>query len=130
MHWGMKMTTDQPEHGADDARAQAFADARTHAPQLRASLRAQIVEQALAPAAPAPRAKPSLRVLRRWFSGWAMPGLAGGALATLAGVWIGASVTLPLAALDMPIWLDAPLGVIESVAIHLIGVDDPLWQEF
>ena len=128
MHWGMKMRTDQPEHGADDALAQAFADARNHAPQLRSTLRGQIVEQALAASVPAPRAmRPNWH---RWFSGWAMPGLAGGALATLAGVWIGASVPIPMAAFDMPLWLDTPLGIIENVAIHLIGVDDPLWQEF
>jgi hypothetical protein len=72
-----------------------------------------------------------LRVLRGWFSGWAMPaGLAGGALATLVGVWIGASLPMPVAAFDMPLWLDAPMGVIDRVTVHLIGVNDPLWQEF
>jgi hypothetical protein len=127
----MKMTTEHPDHSQGDPLAQAFADARTHAPQLRASLRAQIVAQALEPAAPAPRAVPRFRVVRGWFSGWAMPaGLAGGALATLVGVWIGASLPMPVAALDMPLWLDAPLGVIDRVTVHLIGVDDPLWQEF
>jgi len=135
----MTMTPEHPDHSAGDALAQAFADARVFTPELRPDLRARIVAQAFASApeitlAPRP-ADTGMARLRRWFSGWAMPwlaggSLAGGALATLAGVWIGASVPLSVAAIDMPLWLDAPLGVIDRVTVHLIGVNDPLWQEF
>ena len=121
------MTPESPEPSQPDPLDQYLADARANAPDLRPELRARIVADVLA--APVAKRRPSATWLRRLVAGWAMPGLAGGAVAALAGFWIGVSLPMPVVALDLPLWLDSPLRFIDF-ALPPSGLDDPLWLEF
>lgn len=125
MHWGMKMTPERPEH---DPLADYFDAARNHAPVLHTELRARIIADAAGIAAPRPT---PARMQSRWhWAGWAMPGLAGGAVASLVGFWIGVTQPLPVLAADVPLWLVTPLDYIDLMTVTLIGFDDPLQLEF
>jgi hypothetical protein len=86
------------------------------------ALRARILADAAsatAPAAPNWRAR-----LKTWTSGWAMPSVAGGVGATLAGLYLG--LVMPVSIYDAPVWMDGALGVFEQVAAPIVGVRDPL----
>lgn len=72
-----------------------------------------------APAAPGWHAR-----LKVWAGGWAMPSVAGGVGATLAGLYLG--LVMPLAVYDAPVWMDGALGVFEQVAAPIVGMGDPL----
>ena len=138
MHWGMMMTSDKTDisaQGADQPPenallAQLFADAQASPPELGAGLRARILADADACLTPAPRRKQGFAPWRSWFSGWAAPGLAGGAAVAVAGFWIGVSLPMPGLALDAPEWMQGALGTMDLIAIQLIGLDDPLLLEF
>jgi hypothetical protein len=120
----MTMTTER--NTQDDLLDGLFADSRATAPVLPDDLRARILadaESVLAPLAPRPRPAVSLRSL---FSGWLPTSLAGGLTAAAAGFWLGVVATpLPLAALDMPIWVEGALDYIDTVTLPLLGTDDP-----
>jgi len=66
--------------------------------------------------------------LLAWAQGWAMPSVAGGVGATLAGLYLG--LVMPLSVYDAPVWMDGALGVFEQVTAPLVGVDDPLEMGF
>lgn len=129
MHWGMKMTTERPDHDQTEALARFFEDARAHAPALRPELRRTIQQQAVPAAQPTrdlPKAGAALW-WPRWRVAWSLPGLAAGALGAF---WIGVSLPMPLLAIDLPLWLEAPLTYVDLISLHLIGLDDPLLLEF
>ena len=74
---------------------------------------------------PRPAPAPGWRVrLRDWASGWAMPSVAGGVGATLAGLYLG--MVMPVSLYDAPVWMDSALGVFDTVTAPIIGVRDPL----
>jgi len=128
MHWGMMMTSDKND--MPDQMAQLFEDARACKPRLSPHLRARILADAEAcMAQPAPHAQ-RIAPWRNWFSGWAVPGLAGAAAVAVAGFWIGVAMPMPVVALDTPEWMQGALGYMDLIALHLIGVDDPLLMEF
>ena len=94
--------------------------------ELPDALRARIMADATSvatPAAPGWRAR-----LKAWAGGWAMPSVAGGVGATLAGVYLG--LVMPVSVYDAPAWMDGALGVFETVAAPLVGVGDPLEMGF
>ena len=126
----MTMTPESPDPSQTVPLDQYLADARAASPDLRPELRARIVAEALVAPSPVRLPVSGGRRLQRWFAGWAMPGLAAGAVAALAGFWIGVSLPMPVVALDLPPWLDAPLSYIDLLALPVSGLDDPLWQEF
>lgn len=66
--------------------------------------------------------------LKSWASGWAMPSVAGGFGATLAGLYLG--LVMPLALYDAPVWMDGALGVLDQVTAPIVGVRDPLEMGF
>ena len=90
-------------------------------------LRARILTDAAAsiaqPAAPSWRAR-----MKAWAGGWAMPSVAGGVGATLAGVYLG--LVMPVSLYDAPVWMDGALGVFEQVTAPIVGVRDPLEMGF
>lgn len=110
----MKMTSEPPKDPLDIF----FAASRAEAPQLSPELRARLLAQAVP--ASVPRAAPP----RRWprLSGWIASAVTGGALAGLAGLWIGTAMPLPLLALELPLWLDDTL-----LSLPLPDLDSPLW---
>lgn len=119
----------EPKSETPDPLAEFFAAARAEAPALSDDLRAQIVASALpAPTPVAPRDMGAR--LRGWVTGWALPGLAGGVAAGLAGVWIGLVMPVPVLALDLPIWMHEALSYVDMIALPLIGLDDPLLMGF
>jgi len=138
MHWGMMMTSDKKDISAqgsgpppeNDLLAQFFDAARDTKPEFGTELRARILADADACLTPAPRRKQRFAPWRNWFSGWAAPGLAGGAAVAVAGFWIGVSLPMPGLALDAPEWMQGALGTIDLIAMQLIGLDDPLLLEF
>lgn len=96
---------------------------------LSDGLRARILADAQASL---PRPIPAWPVrLRDWAGGWAVPSVAGGVGATLAGVYLG--LVMPLSVYDAPVWMDGALGVLEAVTAPIVGVGDPLelgvWNE-
>lgn len=132
MHWGMKMTTERPDHDQTEALARFFEDARAHAPALRPELRRTIQQQAVLSALPArnPPKATAAPWWPRWRAAWSLPGLAAGALGALGAFWIGVSLPMPVLAIDLPVWLEAPLTYVDLISLHLIGLDDPLLLEF
>ncbi len=119
----MTMTTDR--NTPDDLLDGLFADARATAPALPDDLRARILADAdsvLAPVAPAPRPGFSWRAA---LGGWLPQSVAGGLTAAAAGFWFGVVATpLPVAALDMPVWVEGALDYIDIVTLPLLGMDD------
>lgn len=108
-----------------------FAAARQDAPELSADLRARILSGATPqPAQPDSQPRSIAQRLRGWLSGWALPGLAGGVTAGLAGLWIGLMVPVPVVALDLPLWMHEALSYVDMIALPLIGLDDPLLMGF
>lgn len=95
---------------------------RDVAPELEAGLRGRI----LADAARAQRPERDAW-LRGWMSGWAVPGVVGGAMAAVTGFWIGVAAPLPL---DGPVWMLDGLGFLDTVTLPLTGVMDPLAMGF
>lgn len=92
--------------------------------ELPDALRACILADAEAHR-PRPASAPRWRVrLREWAGGWAMPSVAGGVGATLAGLYLG--MVMPLSFYDAPVWMDTALGVFETVTAPIVGVRDPL----
>lgn len=73
---------------------------------------------------PKPTASGWRIALRDWARGWAMPSVAGGVGATLAGLYLG--LVMPLSMYDAPVWMDSALGVFETVTAPIVGVQDPL----
>lgn len=98
-----------------------FFEAGQAAP-LSDALRARILADAEA-SLPRPAPRWPAR-LRDWAGGWAMPSLAGGLGATLAGLYLG--LVMPLSVYDAPVWMDGALGVFEQVAAPVVGLGDPL----
>jgi hypothetical protein len=94
--------------------------ARATAPDLPDALRARILADADAQLAHRPAR--SGWTLRRALGGWLPPSLAGGVTAALGGFWIGAASSLPVAALDVPLWLDQTLIYIDLVTVPLLDV--------
>ncbi|MCC5993077.1 MAG: dihydroorotate dehydrogenase [Rhodobacteraceae bacterium] len=126
------MTTERPDHSADDLLESCFADARAHPPQLGPDLRARILADAAAIQAQARSgaASPQRRSLRQILAEWLTPALAGGAVAAAAGFWVGVWLPMPVVALDLPLWLDTPLAYLDLISLQIMGLDDPLWMEF
>lgn len=118
----MTMTTDRNDPDASlDA---LFADARAAAPVLSDDLRARILSDAAAVLAPAASQRKGFS-LRALMAGWVPPSLAGGLTAAAAGFWIGMVATpMPVAALDLPIWVDGALDYIDIVTLPFIGLDE------
>lgn len=122
---------DQAGHQPDaDPLARYFDAARASSPELGAGLRARILADASASMAPSPRPRKDIVFWRNWFSGWAAPGLAGGATVAIAGFWIGISMPMPVVALDAPQWMEGALSYMDLIAVQFIGLDDPLLMEF
>jgi hypothetical protein len=124
----MTMTTDRDAPDADlDA---LFAQARSNAPAMPDDLRARILadaETVLAPLA-VPRQRFSVW---RLLGGWLPPSLAGGLTAAATGFWFGVMATpMPVAALDVPVWVDGALGYFDTVTLPLVGLDDPYLAGF
>lgn len=122
------MTSDKND--MPDQLSQLFEDARACKPALRSQLRTRILADAdtcMAQAVARPRKVP---LWRGWFSGWAVPGLAGGAAVAAAGFWIGVAMPMPIIALDTPDWMQGALGYMDLITLQLVGVDDPLLMEF
>ena len=119
------MTTTDPKTPGHDPLDDFFAAARATAPALGDDLRARILADADAvlttARAPAPAPRPSL-----WarVGGWVSGSVAGGLTAAAAGFWFGVATPLPVAALDLPVWVDGALGVFDTVTGPLLGVDD------
>lgn len=132
MHWGTKMTNERPDDTQTEALARFFEDARAHAPVLRPELRRSIQQQAIQPRQPARPAPKASRISRwwQWRTAWSLPGLAAGALGALGAFWIGVSLPMPVLAIDLPVWLEAPMTYVDLLSVHLIGLDDPLLLEF
>ncbi len=128
MHWGMMMTSDKND--MSDQLSQLFDDARACKPGLSPHLRARILADANACNAGLAPQRQRFAPWRNWFSGWAVPGLAGGAMVAVAGFWIGVAMPMPVVALDAPDWMQNALGYMDLIALQLIGVDDPLLMEF
>ncbi len=129
----MKMTSDKrPQDMGDDPLGVFFDAARADAPGLSPALRGRILDDAAA-AAPEPvasaRPAPPGR-LRGWISGWAASFVAGGAMAAMAGLWVGIVMPLPVVALDVPLWMHEAFSYLDAVALPLIGLDDPLVTGF
>lgn len=126
------MTTERPDHNADDLLESCFADARAQAPQLGPDLRARILADAAAIQAQAATVTPSpqRRSLRQTLADWLTPALAGGTVAALAGFGVGIWLPMPVVALDVPLWLDTPLAYLDLISLQIMGLDDPLWMEF
>lgn len=92
------------------------------------ALRARILADAKAHM-PRPAAVPGWRArVKDWASGWAMPSVAGGVGATLAGLYLG--LVMPLSLYDAPVWMDGALGVFEQVTAPIVGLRDPLEMGF
>ncbi|MCC1481003.1 hypothetical protein [Roseibaca sp. Y0-43] len=90
------------------------------------ALRARILADA-ASALPKPAPGWGARI-KAWTAGWAMPSVAGGLGAALAGVYIG--MVMPLSLYDVPVWMDGALSVFDQVTTPLLGVGDPLEMGF
>lgn len=124
----MKMTFDRTDSGTPrkdgvDPLDAFFEAGRASAPVPGLELRARILSAAAeAVPPPAPRAS----VLRRWVSGWALPGFASGATAGLLGLWIGFAAPLPVVALDVPDWMLDALSYVDVITMPLIGPGDPI----
>ncbi len=124
----MTMTTDRND--PDDLLDGLFADARATAPKLSDDLRARIMADADAVLVPVklPRARRSIWTQVGF---WLPTSLASGLTAAVAGFWLGAVATpLPVAALDVPIWVDDALAYFDTVTLPLLGVDDPYLAGF
>lgn len=91
------------------------------------ALRARILTDAAASIA-RPTAPSWRQWLKAWAGGWAMPSVAGGVGATLAGVYLG--LVMPVSLYDAPVWMDGALGVFEQVTTPIIGLRDPLEMGF
>lgn len=92
------------------------------------ALRARILADA---ASTLPKATPAPSWgfrFKAWMTGWAMPSVAGGVGATLAGLYLG--MAMPLSLYDAPVWMDGALSVFEEVATPLVGLGDPLEMGF
>jgi hypothetical protein len=135
----MMMTSDKKNpagHAVQDARgtdplAQYVAAVQANPPEMSAQLRARILADAHSSTAPLPRPRRAFGTWQRWFSGWAVPGLAGGVVMALTGFWVGVSVPIPVFALDAPPpWIQGALSYMDLMAVPLIGLDDPLLMEF
>ncbi len=115
------MTDDhQSGHRPEDSLERYFDAARAQAPQLRAGVRARI----LADAARVPSVAQSRRVFA--LRAWMLPSVAGGAVAALAGFWIG--LALPL---DGPlVWLEDAVAPLQPIAALLPMIDDPLFMGY
>ncbi|MFN4056722.1 MAG: hypothetical protein ACK4HW_00880 [Roseinatronobacter sp.] len=98
-----------------------LAAARDAGPVLSDDLRAHILADADAALAPAPQKRAGLS---RFLRSWLPPSLAGGVTAAFGGFWIGAATSLPVAALDVPVWLDQTMIYFDMVAMPLLGVTD------
>lgn len=121
------MTSDMTDrttlHDGPDPLDAYFSAGRAQAPELGAALRASILDAASAARKPRPA---RLGVLRRWVSGWALPGFAGGATAALIGLWVGFAVPMPVVALDAPDWMHEALSYVDMITMPLIGPGDPM----
>jgi hypothetical protein len=99
--------------------------ARDAAPVLSDDLRARILADAQAVPRSVPRSAPrKAGLLARMARSWLPPSLAGGVTAALGGFWIGAASSLPVAALDVPVWLDQTMIYFDMVAVPLLGATD------
>lgn len=102
-----------------------LAAARDTGPVLSDDLRARILADAAAELQPKTQVlaaeRPKLRAL---FRGWLPPSLAGGLTAAFGGFWIGAASSLPVAALDVPLWLDQTMIYFDMFTVPLLGVSD------
>lgn len=118
-------TDPKPDNPLEADPLAAFFDAaRAEAPAVSPGLRRRILEDAVAASRKTTRSRPTLS--GRWFAGWALPGLAGGVSAGLAGLWLGFFTPLPLMALDVPEWMHEALLHVDAIALPLIWPDDPL----
>lgn len=124
----MMMTSDKND--MSDQLSQLFEDAQACKPELSSQLRARILADASDCMAQAAPRLPKVAPWRGWFSGWAVPGLAGGAAVAVAGFWIGVAMPMPVVALDAPDWMQDAIGYMDLIALQLVGVDDPLLMEF
>lgn len=111
---------------SDDDLSLFFAAARED--DLPPALRARIIADAEA-SLPRPKVAPGLAHRLRswasgWMQGWALPSVAGGVGATLAGLYLG--LVMPLSLYDAPVWMDGALGVFDAVTAPMVGVADPL----
>lgn len=100
-----------------------FTAARDTGPSLPDELRTRILADADAALRTSVAPRPRLR-LARLLRGWLPPSLAGGLTAAIGGFWIGAASSLPVAALDVPDWLDQTLIYVDMVTVPLLGVTD------
>jgi hypothetical protein len=118
----MTMTTDRDT--PDPLLDALFAEARATAPALPDDLRARILADADKMLAPVVPSRPRFS-LRSFLSGWLPTSVAGGVTAAAAGFWIGVMATpMPVAALDMPIWVEGALDYFDTVTLPLLGMDD------
>ena len=65
----------------------------------------------------------------RWrglISVWSASLAASGAMAAMAGLWVGIVMPLPVVALELPVWMHEAFSFLDAVALPLIGLDDPL----
>ena len=106
-----------------------FAAGRATAPELGRDLRTRILAAA-EPETRATHSAPREGLLRRWVSGWALPGFAGGATAALLGLWVGFVLPMPVVALDAPDWMLEALSYVDMITMPLIGPDDPMLLGF
>ena len=118
-----------PRKDGGDPLEAFFEAGRATAPELGPDLHARILAAAEPAARPA-RSAPRDGLLRRWVSGWALPGFAGGATAALLGLWVGFALPMPVVALDAPDWMLDALSYVDVITMPLIGPDDPMLLGF
>lgn len=119
------MTTTTDRDTPDPLLDALFAEVRATPPTLPDDLRARILADADAVLVPVAAPRPRFS-LRAFLTGWVPSSLAGGLTAAAAGFWIGVMATpVPVAALDIPVWVDGALGYFDTVTLPLFGMDDP-----
>ncbi|TVP72896.1 MAG: hypothetical protein EA339_05380 [Rhodobacteraceae bacterium] len=111
--------------GGPDPLALFFDAARANAPVLSATAKARILTDA-AQAQTLPARPARTRGWRGLVSVWGAALAASGAMAAMAGLWVGIIMPLPVVALELPVWMHDAFSYLDAVALPLIGLDDPL----